>query len=134
MEWTGRPLQPRRKPPKSGQKFATLQIYKSSKRLKPHPPDKLLPHTALMTVNKATLGFWLYHPCLLHYRFQQIPIKHPTTPTSNMLTSHKNHRDNRPTTLFQMKLKTPPPISLLYTSGSRDVVKRHNQSTTSKLE
>ena len=36
-------LQPRRKPPKMGQKFATLQIYKSSKRLRPHPPDRL-PH------------------------------------------------------------------------------------------
>ena len=39
-----------------------------------------------------------------------ILTKHPTTPTSNMIKSHKNHRDNRPTshpptTHFQLKLK-----------------------------
>ena len=28
-----------RKPPKSGQKFATLQIYTSSKQLKLYPPE-----------------------------------------------------------------------------------------------
>ena len=67
MEWMGRPFQLRRKPPKSGQKFATPQIHTSSIWLKPHPPDQP-PHTALMAVNKATLSYWFYPPCFLHYR------------------------------------------------------------------
>ena len=115
MEWMGRPLWPqRRKPPKSGQKLATLPIYNSSKQLKPCPPDQL-PHTALMVLNEAMVSFWLYHPCFLHYRlkgyskFQQIPTKHPTIPTSNMLKSHKNHRDDQPPSLLTASCEGPPP-------------------------
>ena len=84
----------RRKPPNLGQKFATLQIYKSSKQLKPRPSDQLSPNCS-MAVNKPMLSFGSTTPCFLHYRlnsfsaFWLILTKHPTTLISNMLKSHK---------------------------------------------
>ena len=43
MEWTGRPLQPRKKTTKVGPKIETLQIYTCTKRFRPRPPDQLPP-------------------------------------------------------------------------------------------
>ena len=136
--------------PELGQKFATLQIHTSSKQSKPRPPDQL-PHTALMAVNKAMSSLWLYHSCFLHYRlnsyskFQRIPTKNPTTPTSYMLKSHKitettgchscsqpavRPRLPPPTTLFQLKLKKTPSVCYILP----EVGAWSNIITTSKLE
>ena len=74
-------------------------------------------HTALVALNKAILIFWLNHSCLLHYRlnsnsyFRWTAPKHPTTPTYNMLKSHKNHRDNQPLFLLTAGCEHPPPTS-----------------------
>ena len=110
MEWTGRPLQPRRKPPNLGQKFATLQICTSSKAMPTRPTPSHCSHGCQQSYIEflalPSLLFALQGERLFLVSANSDKTSHHT---SNMLNSHKNHRDDQPPFLLTVSCEALPP-------------------------
>ena len=126
MEWTGRPLQPRRKPPdchahQTDSPTLSHGCQRSHVEFFALPPLLFALKAERLFLVSANSDKTPHHTHLQHAKSSQ---NHRDDWPPFLLTASCESPSPTPTAHFQLKLKKP--IRLLYTSGSRGVVKRHN--------